>query len=97
MTRCRRSSVLIPSITPTSEKSVAKELEIYITEEVTLGDSPPVQVITHSIVRATPNSGNLPTYVRLHDIINGGTWLWDGDPYAVDETTPIDHPNWIPE
>ena len=91
------SFVRIQSITPTLKKSVAKELVIYFTETQTVGDSPPVEVITHSIVRATPKSGNLPTYVRLHDLENGGTWIWSGDPYAVDENTSTDNPNWIPE
>jgi hypothetical protein len=76
---------------------VAKELEIYISETQTVGNSPPVEVMTHAIVRATPNSGNLPTYVRLHDLENGNTWIWSGDPYVVDENTALDNPNWIPE
>jgi hypothetical protein len=76
---------------------VAKELEIYISQDVTVGNSPPVSVLTHSIVRATPNSGGLPTYVRLHDLEAGRSFLWDGDPGEVDENTALDNPNWQPE
>ena len=75
---------------------MAKELTISIIEEQELNGVTAL-VTTHTIVRATPNSGNLPTYVRLHDLENDLSYLWSGDPYEVDENTEPTDPKWVLE
>jgi len=75
---------------------MAKELKITITEDQTIGGET-VEVTTHTIVRAVPNHGNLPRYVRLHDLVNNTTYIWSGDPFEVDGDTSTDNPNWILE
>ena len=56
---------------------MAKEYLGQLTEDIEVGNET-VEEVVGDVVKATPNSGGLPTYIRLQ-LMSGLSYLWQGN------------------